>query len=230
MKNAGNFFHLARTQLARATDRAHSNDLVLFGILPQHHMPTGPSVDKRIIGGLVASSLVMEATAAVAYFGYEQPTEVCALFQPHVNRDEAIELRSHLVDNSQVTAPRDAPCRSWPWSVVKRRLSYDRRQAALVHGRLADPLGPYVDRFLGDVRDWLSDEWVRVTDEARLGLSWVMDDSPLPAGDESSDVVLHHLKNEVRVQWHPSAEPWTIDNLVRWAEVCARYVRARREL
>lgn len=228
MINVGNFYALARAQLDRAIGD-ECRDAVLAKILRADHHPTRPSRVRQLMDSFARPADRVRMAAACAWFGMAQP-ELALIAQED---DPTMEARARLVDAGAVTAPADAPCRTWPWAAVVRALSYDRRTTQLVHGRFEGILGPYVDAFIADVRHLLIEPedgpWVRVTREEADGLAWVATDVT-DGGPQESRVVLRHLAEAAREHW-PSVklvDPWTIDSLARWAGRCAQYVEASR--
>lgn len=227
MKNLGSFFQLARAQLDRHLG-TESSDAVLEVLVPNRFHPTDISPVRYAVNRFVPPNLHMEAVAACYYFGGEQAAEVCLLFAEHVTRSEALEARARLVDNGQISAPTDAPCRKWPWRSVHQRLRGS-REAALFRARLEPVFEDRTNLLVADVRDWLLDDWVNVTDWARRGFAWVVDDDGLMAGDEVCRLAIERILMEQAGHWPQMAPKWNTDSVIRWAEVCAKYVEGRRQ-
>lgn len=232
MINIGNFFALARAQLDR-TNGIKSGDMTLVRVAGPDEHPTRTSRVRSVMGDLVPPNKAMRYAATCAWFGMAQPEHVLDIYES----DDQIEAWARLVDAGAVTTvPKDAPCRTWAWAATARALGYDRLVTSLVHGRFESVLGPYTARFLADVRHLCVEPetgpWVAFSDAAHRGLAWVANDDGSEHGPELSRVVVSALLHEAGQHWPGKklVDPWTVDSVVRWAEVCDAYVTARRAL
>lgn len=223
MINAGNFYALARAQVDRLNG-AECRDQTLVQAAGGLH-PTKPSRQRECMETLIPPTEHVRFAAASAWFGNSQPELLIDVYESSAD----LEARARLVQVDAISAPRDAPCRTWPWQSMERRLGYDRMAGTLVHGRFVDMLGPkYTSQFLADIRHRLTDDWVPITDGVATGLTWVLDDTTDVADVTVATLVIRNLLNEQAMYWPASEPKWTVDSIAAWAYVCADYVQARR--
>lgn len=232
MINVGNFFALARAQVVRSTGAAPGpHDAVLCDLLPESHHPTRPSLVTEALRLVPLGDRLLLALAC--HWCRESPALLLDSYDRHL-----MEARARMIDAGAITAPADAPCRTWAWDQAVRRVigTNNAMVSNRLHARAEPVLGPYAAEFLSDVRELVVEPegavtpWVPLTPEQCRGLAWVVDDDGSEGGPELGPVVLGDLLMEADQHWYlPAlASAWTADSLARWAGVCARYVAARR--
>lgn len=232
MTNIGAFFALASEQLRRCVDiNYESRDRILSQLLPWNHHPTrGPRL-RRLLDLVPAHHrLMVAATCAWAGFGSDDHIVHWSL---HYAPDMGAECEglARMVDSGSISAPADAPCRSWPWAAVANATKTS-APPALMH-QLQRILGTvYFRRFLAAMRDRLptQDNWVPLTPKSGIGLAWVVGPECDDVGGMLALAVIDRLTAEQGQHWlgPELVDAWTPDSLVAWAEVCADYVEARR--